>query len=103
MASKKLSQLGILIGGLLITLGCHAEVFPYPGQTLQINTHLDSMVGQPEWLLIIRDVDSGIVIPYLFDFKENDNFWVAFATARNYKVTVSNLNFGRLGVITNFC
>ncbi len=73
------------------------------GQTLQINTHFRSIAGNPVWLLILRDADTGVVVPYLFDIQNNDNFWLAFSYGRNYIVTVSNLKFGPFAVIPNFC
>lgn len=82
------------------------------GQTIQINTRLRSFLGKPSWLLIIRDVDHGENIPYLFDFSRGNNFWIAFTRSRNYLITVSNLQFStyksRLNEyktyrINNFC
>lgn len=48
------------------------------GQSLQIYTRLHSFVGRPSWLLVIRAVDSGETIPYIYDFSQGNNFWVAF-------------------------
>lgn len=63
------------------------------GQSLQIYTRLQRFVGVPSWLLIIRDVDKNQNIPYIFDFKTGNNFWVAFTYSRNYLITVSELQF----------
>ncbi len=73
------------------------------GQTLQINTRFHSVVGTPVWLLVIRDADTGVVVPYMFDIKNNDNFWIAFSYNRNYIITASNLKFGPFAIIPNFC
>ncbi len=73
------------------------------GQTLQINTHFRSIIGKPTWLLILRDLDTGVVSPYLFDIMNNDNFWIAFSFGRNYIITVSNVKFGPFAIINNFC
>lgn len=73
------------------------------GQTLQINTRFRSIIGKPTWLLIIRDIDTGVVVPYLFDIRNNQDFWVAFTFARDYQVTVSELKFGPFAVIHNLC
>lgn|SRR3990167_8601402 len=80
------------------------------GQTIQINTRLHSYVGKPSWLLIIRDIDHNENIPYLFDFKKGENFWVAITGGRNYLITVSTLQFSpyrrnpfRSKKIKNFC
>jgi hypothetical protein len=72
-------------------------------QTVQINTHFRSVLEKPTWLLILRDVESGQVLPYIYDVRGNDNFWIAFSTERTYRVTVSNLTFGKYAVIHNFC
>ncbi|HLB57200.1 MAG TPA: hypothetical protein VJL60_00110 [Gammaproteobacteria bacterium] len=74
-----------------------------PGQTLQVYTHFREIIGKPSWLLIIRDVNTEQVFPYLFDIRNNDNFWVAFTEGHSYRVTVSNLKFGTDSVINNFC
>jgi len=80
------------------------------GQTIQIYTRLDSFKGKPSWLLVIRDIDHNQNIPYLFDIKRKDNFWVAFTYGRNYLITISNLQFAPYGEnpytlkkINNFC
>lgn len=73
------------------------------GQAIQINTHFRTLLGNPVWLLILRNEESGAVVPYLFDIRQKDNFWVAFAFGRIYRVTVSNLKFDEHFSISNFC
>jgi hypothetical protein len=73
------------------------------GQTLQITTRFHSITGKPVWLLVMRDADTGVVVPYMFDIRNNDNFWLAFSFGRNYIVTASTLKFGPFAVIHNFC
>src|SRR5688572_12978243 len=72
-------------------------------QTVQINTHFRSVLLKPTWLLILRDMESGQILPYIYDVRGNDNFWLAFSMERTYRVTVSNLQFGKYAVIHNFC
>lgn len=80
------------------------------GQTIQIYTQLHSFVGKPSWLLIIRDVDNGQNIPYLYDIERGNNFWLAFTYGRNYLITVSSMQFApyrrfpdRKKIVNNFC
>lgn len=73
------------------------------GQVIHIYTQFRYFVGKPTWLLIVRDVETGLVSPYLFDIRNNDNYWMAFTYGHSYRVTVSNLKFGTYGEITNFC
>jgi hypothetical protein len=61
------------------------------GQVINIHTRLDSTVGKAIWTLIIRDLDTGQNIPYIFDFIHGDNHWVAFTFSRNYLITASRL------------
>ncbi len=92
--------------GLLITLGCiinTAQADNTMGQALQINTHFRTLYGTPTWLLIVRDVDTGLVSPYQFDIRKEDNYWVAFTYGHSYKVTASSLTFGNFAKINNFC
>ena len=103
MAIKKICQSMIFTGCLAFAIACHAQAFPYPGQTLQIYTTLESIMGHPEWVLIIRDANSQRVLPYLFDFHERNNFWVAFTTSRSYIVVESKIVWGPYAVINNFC
>lgn len=63
------------------------------GQTIQINTRLRSFVGKPSWLIIVRDVDHGQNIPYMFDIRTGDNAWVIPTYSNNYLITVSNMQF----------
>src|SRR3990167_6617454 len=103
---------------LFITL-CITTLPSYPqsysdadslGQTIQIYTRLRSFVGKPSWLLIIRDIDHGQNIPYLYDISRGNNFWLAFTYGRNYMITVSSMQFApyrrypwRKKIISNFC
>ena len=74
------------------------------GQTIQITTNLRSFSEKPSWLLIIRDLDHNQVLPYLYDFTNEDNYWVALTYSSNYVITVSELTFSPSGrKIHNFC
>ncbi|OGT61535.1 MAG: hypothetical protein A3E85_05505 [Gammaproteobacteria bacterium RIFCSPHIGHO2_12_FULL_45_12] len=74
------------------------------GQTIQIYTHFSAYQGHPVWLLIIRDLDRGQVLPYLYEVTQKDDFWLAFTYSRNYIITVSDLTFNPgKGKIHNFC
>lgn len=82
------------------------------GQILQIHTDLCSFRGLPSWLLIVRDLDHGINIPYLYDFRQGQNFWMALTHSRNYLITASQLQFHiysfkenifRSYTVNNFC
>lgn len=80
------------------------------GQTIQIKTRLHSFVGRPSWLIIIRDLDHGQNLPYLYDFDRAENFWLAFTYSKNYVIIASTLSFSpyrhdpyRTVKIHNFC
>lgn len=74
------------------------------GQTIQINTRFHSFIGKPAWLLVIRDVDHGQNLPYLYDIHNGTNFWLAFTFGRNYLITASTLTFNPYRMkINNFC
>lgn len=74
------------------------------GQTIQIYSQLEDIIGKPAWLIIIRNVDTGAVTPYLYDFYDRQNFWPIFTLASNYTITVSQLTFDPYNVtINNFC
>lgn len=102
MKQNRMMHLLILtLLGMIIPLPSYSQQ-PI-GQTLQVNTHFKSVIGNPTWLLIIRDVNTGVVLPYLFDIRNNDNFWVAFTSGRSYRITASTLKFGPFAKINNFC
>lgn len=86
---------------LCYSLSLHAQN-PF-GQIVTIETHFSKMFGNPSWLLIVRDVDSGQVSPYVFDFYSTDNFWMALSYGHVYRITVSKLTFGPFAEINNFC
>ncbi|MBV8801533.1 MAG: hypothetical protein JO131_00955, partial [Gammaproteobacteria bacterium] len=44
------------------------------GETLNIYTQFKQFVGKPSWLLIIRDVETGLISPYIFDIRNNENY-----------------------------
>jgi len=75
------------------------------GQVIQIYTHFDrEIVGKPTWVLILRDVDTGQVLPYLYDVRDQDNFWIALSFGRNYRIVESLMKFYPSGrKIKNFC
>jgi len=105
MIIKKAFPLGILAGCLFAAFNSYAQAFSYPGQTLQIYTHFQSIIDKPKpaWTLIIRDASSERVLTYLFDLRQNDNFWVAFTTGHSYIITASTVKWGPYAVIDNFC
>lgn len=61
------------------------------GQTIQINTRLHAFIGKPIWTLIIRDIDHGQNIPYIFDIRKGGNHWIALTHGRNYLITASRV------------
>jgi hypothetical protein len=74
------------------------------GQTFQINTRIDSYVGKPTWLIIVKDVVSGQVMPYYFPIYEREQFWVNFTFTNAFRIIVSELQFGPPdAIIRNFC
>ena len=96
---KSLTLLWFLLSGWIAVSYADTPL----GQTLQINTRFKSIIGKPIWTLVVRDVDTGVVIPYMFEIKNNQNFWVAFTFGHNYRVTSSQLKFGPFAIISNFC
>lgn len=79
-------------------------------QVIQINTHFRAFAGRPSWLLVIRDLDRGINMPYLYEISKGTNSWFAFSYSRNYLILASTLQFSpyrrspyRTKKINNFC
>jgi hypothetical protein len=103
MAIKNFCLAALLSLSVTAIAPSYAQDNPF-GQTFQINTRLSSYTGKPSWLIIITDVQTGQVIPYLYDITENDSFRVNFTFAHAYRVTASELQFGPPeGSIHNFC
>lgn len=74
------------------SINSHAEIGRDGlGQTIQISTRLRSYIGQPSWLLVIRDIDNNQTMPYLFDIKRGNQFWLVFTYGRNYLITASTM------------
>jgi hypothetical protein len=92
--------LSLILAFILPTLAQAQNSF---GEFIQINTQFYSIQGEPTWLLILRDLDTGRILPYVYEVRNNDNFWMALSRAHNYKITVSNLNFNNNTTIKNFC
>ncbi len=104
MAIKKImSQLALLCFFLPSFAFADIEASNQPQQVIQIHTNFRSIEGKPSWLLILRDVDTGQVLPYLYDIKNNDNYWLAFSLTHKYRVIGSQLKFDAMTTITNFC
>ena len=103
MAIKNLCQVGLICFFMLFAPFVIAQLPPMDGEYLQINTHFRQILSRPTWVLILRDIDSGQVLPYLFDLRQNDNFWVAFSSSQTYQVTLSTLQFDTGDEVHNFC
>jgi hypothetical protein len=108
--AKKIGYYIRIVLTLLIATNVHAQPEDGVGQTIQINTRLQSFIGRPSWLLMIRDIDHNQTIPYVYDISRGDNFWLAFTYGHNYLITASTLQFApykanpyRTKVIHNFC
>ena len=102
MAIKNLCQVGLL----WICLFCLSPLYAQDilaGDTIQIYTEFQSLIGKPSWLLILRDMNTGQILPYVYDIRNNDNFWIALPMSHNYRVNVSTMTFGPYAVIHNFC
>ncbi len=102
MALKIVCQFGILLlSAFLIVLPARAEN-PF-GQFISINTYFSCVSGSPSWLLILRDIDTGQVLPYLYDIHNENNAWLALTYGSAYQITVSTLTFGPFAILHNFC
>lgn len=107
---NKLRFICIGILALLVSLPIMARDKNPLGQIIHIRTRLHSFVGRPSWLLVIRDVDNGQNIPYLYDIHRGHNTWFAFTLGRNYLILASTLSFSpysrhpyRSVKVHNFC
>jgi len=77
MLKKKVAIcIGILCGLCITTSSSYAQDNDGLGQIIQIHTRFHSFVGKPSWLLIIRDLDHNENIPYFYEIKRGDNFWL---------------------------
>ena len=73
------------------------------GQTIQIHTNFDGIVGYPSWLIIVRDENGQQVVPYQFQMRNNQNFYIVLTWAHTYRITASNLSFGHYANVDNYC
>lgn len=72
-------------------------------QTIKIRTDFTKMSKPASWLIIVKDVDSPAVYPYLFDLTKEANTIVIFTNARNYRV-ISVVQFPHAHrQISNYC
>lgn len=101
MKFKRIAQFGLF--SLVFISASYSQALDSIAQVLQIYTHFHCVVDKPSWLLELRDLQSGQVFPYLFDVKNNDNFWVAFTKEHDYEIVASEMKFGRCAEIHNFC
>ena len=93
----------VLTMGLISSAQAQTLIEQPLGQTLQINTHFTAVYGKPTWLLIIRNMTTGKILPYLYDIRNEDNYWIALTEGQVYRVTVSTLTWGPFAKIHNFC
>ena len=94
----------LALGNASIGSNVNAQEINDFGQIIKISTNLRSISSKASWLLIIRDMDHGQNIPYLYDFVSGNNYWAALTYSRNYVITVSELTFYPSDrKIYNFC
>jgi hypothetical protein len=103
MAIKRLCQVGLLCLSLFIPFSSFAININNIGQVIQISTHLKSIVGKPSWILILRDIYSGRIFTYEYDFVDTRNDWLALTFNGPYRVTLSRLEYYPFAEIDNFC
>ena len=60
----------------------HADV----SQIIQIHTRFTKVWDTASWLVIVHDLDSSGVYPYVFDLVDADNFFLIYTNARNYRL-----------------
>lgn len=81
------------------------QMYPVFGQsamhTIEIRTRFSSFIGKPSWLLTIRDIDTGVSHPYLFDIQKGENYWVLPIYGHNYLITISNLRISSYDAYLN--
>ena len=85
----------ILLGFAMITQAAAQE------QVITINTHFRSIDHKPTWLLIVRNLQTGEVIPHLFTMQKKEQSMV-FGVGQFYRITASNMTF-RNKTTKNFC
>jgi hypothetical protein len=103
MAVKKFWRFLLLTLSFILSSASYSQSM---SQTLQITTRFSSFITKPTkptWLLIVRDMETGKLLPYIFDINKNDNFWIAFTAGRSYRITASSVTFGPFAKINNFC
>ena len=94
---------------LTFTLACFffqidaAQAKPFDSQVVQIDLRLQTFVGHPSWLLILKDNDSQQVYPYIYDVQSEYHTWLAFSYTHNFQIIASELSFGPFAKIHNFC
>lgn len=105
MIIKKLSHIWFFSFFFLIaTTHALADAFGPPiRHVLEIKTKLSDIVGQPTWLIIIRDMDTGRLNTFIYDFRLPDNQWIAYSKGRKFRIINSSLKFGPGVTIYNFC
>ncbi len=91
----------LILAALLAACSC--SIYAQESMTIQINTHFKEIEGKPSWLLIVYDLDSSAVYPYLFDINERNNHFTIYTNSMNYRL-VSIMQFSKEDKkIANFC
>ena len=102
MAIKTWCQVGFITAGLLLS-GVSVASSLAESDFIEIDTYLHDIDGRPIWTLILRDMTSGQVLPYLFDLRKHDNHWIAFSLSHTYRVIASRVQFDNNQEVNNFC
>lgn len=92
MKLKKLNIYGVLFL-FLSTIPFVSYADDGLGQLIHINTRFSSLVGRPSWLIVIRDIDHGQNLPFIYDITRSENAWVLATSGRNYEILASTLQF----------
>ena len=68
---------------------------------IQIESRLQTIKNYPSWLILLRNVDDGSVVPWQYDFRTP--YWLVFPEGHDYQVIASEMSFNGTQVLHNFC
>lgn len=71
---------------------------------LGMGSHFSRMENHPAWLVLLRDRNTGITVPWVHYFRYRDSAWVIFPPGQDWQIVASTLQFATSAkTIPNFC
>jgi len=70
---------------------------------IQIEGQLKEIKANPSWFILLRNVDTGSIVPWMLDLQGPFVHWSVFPEGHDYQIIASEMRFNDNTVLHNVC